>query len=87
MENEFLDTVEAFVSKVDFADNSYLLRDIPIYHRQSFLKLLKFGASITVAIRATAKIEQMSIHTQLTQGDVLNYLPDFRVLISILDGK
>lgn len=87
MEKEFLNTVEAFTSKIDFEDNSYQLKEIPLYRRASFLNILKFGASIPVAIRASAKIESMSLHGQLTKGDIVNYLPDFRELISILDGK
>jgi len=84
--NHFELKVQCLCVPDDFKKNRDKLKDVDVSNYDTLIFLLQTGVQLKNAIMATEKIFELSVHSHLTQPEILDLLPKFRLIIAFIDG-
>ena len=80
-------TVQHVCHPEDFKQNKSKLKDVQLSSYETFIYILKLGAGIINAVRATDELYKLSIQTNLTESDLVQLSTKFRFINSLIEDQ
>ena len=82
---DFKTEVRHIVKMSDYEENKHKLEDVKIFQYDVFIKVIKHGSDINGAMFICVQISNMSRCTSLTGDDIIDLLPQYQNIISIIN--